>query len=133
MKMNETTVTEVISNQVAQNATTITITLHPQPRELDLNCDSEDLVGEATLTNMSPDSDSLHQAQVMVKRSLKLDLEKSNGENEETIKTADSNSPNKSEDNMSFKSPTSPRTGNMIEIDGKVNRVLNNKQMNILC
>lgn len=127
MKMNETTVTEVISNQVSQNATTITITLHPQPKSLDIVCDSEPAeIGETTLTNMSPtsgDSDSLHQAQVMVKRSLKLDLDKSDDGKEEAIKSVDSNSPNNDE-NLSFKSPTSPRTGNLIM--SKVNQERNN-------
>lgn len=115
MKMNtESTMTEVIPNQATQSASTITITLHPQPKNLDLVCDSKIAVtGETTtttattLTNMSPtssDDDSLHQAQVMMKRSLKLDL---NQNDDERVESLESVSPHNDVD-TSMKSPRSP-------------------------
>lgn len=114
MKMNiETTVTEVIPTQASQNATTITITLHPQPN-LDVVCDSEEVTGKSTLTNMSPtssDTDSLHQTQMMVKRSLKLDLTKHDDDNLEMVKSFDSISPSNDALVKSPKSPMSPRNG----------------------
>ena len=112
MKMNEaTTVTEIISDPIQPNATTITITLHPQPTK-DIVCDNSSAItsatAETTLSNMSPsscDSDSLQNSQMMVKKSLKLDLTHNNNE----IKSIDTGSP-VNEDDLSFKSPTSPRT-----------------------
>lgn len=118
IKMNtESTVTEVIPNQASQNATTITITLHPQPKNLDVACDSHSAVsGGTTLTNMSPASsaDSLQQTQMMVKRSLKLDLKQNDDDNLETVKSFESISPNNEIDSSmkSPKSPMSPRNGN---------------------
>lgn len=106
MKMNDTTVTET----VPQNATTITITLHPQPNQ-DIVCDNKSATttatGETTLSNMSAhsdDEDSLQCSQRMVKKSLKLDLTHNNND----IKSLDTSSP-ANEDDLSFKSPTSPR------------------------
>lgn len=112
MKMIEpTTVTEVL-DPVQTNATTITITLNPQPNR-ETNCDNSSSVTTATaetsVSNMSPSScdsvDSLLNSQIMVKRSLKLELSHNNNE----IKSAEVGSP-VNEDDLSFKSPTSPGT-----------------------
>lgn len=109
MKMNEQTVTEVLE-PVQTNATTITITLNPQPR--DNVCDNSSAIttasGVTTLSNMSPsscDSDSLQHSQMMVKRSLKLELTHNNNE----MKSIETGSP-VNEDDLSCKSPTSPGT-----------------------
>lgn len=109
VKMSDETVTEN-ADPVPQN-TTITIMLNPQP-DRDTACDNHSAVtsatGETTLSNMSPsscDSESLHKSQMMVKKSLKLDLTHNNNE----IKSIDTGSPG-NEDDFSFKSPSSPRT-----------------------
>lgn len=110
MKMNDATVTETLDT-VQPNATSITITLHPQPVK-DIVCDTSSAIasaaGETTLSNMSPsscDSDSLQTSQMMVKKSLKLELTHNNNE----IKSIDTGSP-ENEDDLSLKSPSSPRT-----------------------
>lgn len=116
MKMNttETTMTEVISQQPSESANTITIALHPQPKNLELVCDSHSAVtGETTLslTNMSPASseDSLHKTQMLVKRSLKLDLNKNDDERVESLDSGSpSNNTNNNEGEGSMKSPRSP-------------------------
>ena len=111
MKMNEATVTEVLEPNDNNNATTITITLNPQPNR-EIACDNSSAVTNATaetsLSNLSPiscDSDSLLNSQIMVKRSLKLELSPNNNE----IKSIETGSP-VNEDDLSFKSPTSPGT-----------------------
>ncbi|CRL05713.1 CLUMA_CG018743, isoform A [Clunio marinus] len=111
MKMNETTVTETFE-PIEQNATTVTITLHPQPNEEAATCDkalaTTSINEEAKETKMSPSSDdslSLLNSQMLVKKSLKLELTHNNNE----IKSIDTGSPEMNED-LSFKSPTSPRT-----------------------
>lgn len=111
--MNESTVTEIL-DAVQPNPTSITITLHPQPN-LDIVCDNSSAVtsatGETSHSNLSPssgcgDSDSLHKDSLLeVKKSLKLELTHNNNE----IKSIDTGSP-ENEDDLSFKSPTSPRT-----------------------
>lgn len=110
MKMNEPTVTETI-DAVPANTTTVTITLHPQPIQ-DIVCDNASAIttetGETTLSNISPSSDdteSLQNSQMMVKKSLKLELTHNNND----IKSLDTGSP-VNEDDLSFKSPSSPRT-----------------------
>lgn len=109
IKMSDGAVTENLDLD-SQNST-ITIMLNPQPSR-DLACDNHSAVtsatGETTLSNMSPsscDSESLHKSQMMVKKSLKLDLTHNNNE----IKSIDTGSPGNDED-FSFKSPSSPRT-----------------------
>lgn len=106
--MNEATVTEVL-DPVQTNASTITITLNPQPNR-EIACDNSSAVTNATaetsLSNMSPsscDSDSLLNSQLMVKRSLKLELSHNNNE----IKSLGTGSPG-NESDPPFKSPTSP-------------------------
>lgn len=108
--MSEQTVTEVLES-VQPNPTTISIMLNPQPTR-DIVCDNSSAITsatvETTLSNMSPsscDSDSLILSQMMVKKSLKLDLTHSNNE----IKSIETVSP-ANEDDASFKSPGSPST-----------------------
>jgi hypothetical protein len=113
MKMNEPTLTTVL-DEIPQAATTVTITFHPQPKEpsKEIACDNHSAIttttGETSLSNMSPssdDSDSLQNSQMMVKKSLKLDLTHNNNE----IRSIDTGSPG-NDDDLSCKSPTSPRT-----------------------
>lgn len=111
MKMNETTVTETLDPvNATTTTTTITITLHPEPNKeiaSDITTTIASATGETTIANMSPssgDSDSLQNSQMLVKKSLKLDLAHNNNE----IKSVDAGSP-EIEDDLSFKSPTSPR------------------------
>lgn len=108
--MNEQTVTEVLET-VQPNPTTISITLNPQPTR-ETVCDNSSAIttatGETTLSNMSPsscDSDSLILSQMMVKKSLKLDLTHNNNE----MKSSEVGSPI-NDDDASFKSPGSPST-----------------------
>lgn len=103
--MSEEAVTETLDSKPAQNATEITIMLNPQPGR-DSACDSQ--LEVASVQGESPssgDSESLHKSQMMVKKSLKLDLSHNNNE----IKSIDTGSPI-NEDDLSFKSPSSPRT-----------------------
>lgn len=107
MKMIEPTVTEVLS--VPTNNTTITIHLNPQPTN-DIVCDNSSAITMATtISDAMPidfDTESLQNSQIMVKKSLKLDLTHNNNE----IKSIDTGSPPENEDDLSFKSPSSPRT-----------------------
>lgn len=107
VKMNDQTVTETL-DLVQANPTTITITLNPQPNG-DGNCDNNSAAEQATISNMSPsscDSDSLQSSQMMVKKSLKLELTHNNND----IKSMDTPVSPENEDDASFKSPSSPRT-----------------------
>jgi hypothetical protein len=111
MKMNEPTVTECHSEAVPSN-TTVVIHLNPQPTK-DTVCDNSSAIttatGETTLSDMLPsdyDTESLQNTQMMVKKSLKLELTHNNNE----IKSLDSGSPPENEEDLSFKSPSSPRT-----------------------
>lgn len=109
MKMNEPTVTEVLSDPVPTNNTTVTIHLNPQPTK-DIVCDNSSAITTATtLSDVMPsdfDTESLQNSQIMVKKSLKLDLTHNNNE----MKSIDTGSPPENEDDLSFKSPSSPRT-----------------------
>lgn len=113
VNMNDQTVTETL-DPVQTNATTITITLNPQPNRVSDNCDNSltaitSSTGEATISNMSPsscDSDSLQSSQMMVKKSLKLELTHNNND----IKSMDTPASPEIEDDALFKSPSSPRT-----------------------
>jgi hypothetical protein len=111
VKMSEKSTT-VTLDPAPTSASVVTIALHPQPNR-DLACDNSSTItsttGETVLSNMSPsscDSDSLQTSQMMVKKSLKLDLTHNNNE----IKSIDTGSPPENEDDLSFKSPSSPRT-----------------------
>lgn len=108
--MNEKTVTEVIAS-VHPNPTTISIMLNPQPSR-DTVCDNSSTItnatGETALSNVSPsscDSESLILSQMMVKKSLKLDLTHNNNE----MKSTEIGSPS-NDDDASFKSQGSPST-----------------------
>lgn len=110
VNMNDQTVTETLE-PVQTNASTITITLNPNKDGL---CDNNSSAitssaVEATISNLSPsscDSDSLHSSQMMVKKSLKLELVHNNNE----IRSMDTPVSQDNEDDASFKSPSSPRT-----------------------
>lgn len=107
-KMNDLTSTDSVTEtqQQQQNDTSIiTIALHPQPHR-DNICDNN-----STLPNMSPsscDSDSVQACQMMIKKSLKLDL----ATNVNEIRSMDTGSGDDDSD-MQFKSPTSPRSGKL--------------------
>ncbi|KAG5674180.1 hypothetical protein PVAND_004163 [Polypedilum vanderplanki] len=98
--MNEGSATAVIETQ-QQSPTTITITLHPQPNEREILCDNNDSTITAAVS-LSPTSDSdsiqCNSETAVIKRSLKLDLTHSN------------NKDNSPEEDLSFKSPTSPKS-----------------------
>ena len=109
--MNEPTLTENHTEVVSPN-TTVIIHLNPQPTK-DIVCDNSSAIatatGEITLSDMIPsdyDTESLQNTQMMVKKSLKLDLTHNNNE----IKSVDTGSPPENEDDLSSKSPSSPRT-----------------------
>lgn len=114
VNMSDQTVTTQTVDPVQANATTITITLNPQPNRVDGNCDNNSAAitssaGEPTISNMSPsscDSDSLQNSQMMVKKSLKLELTHNNNE----IRSMDTPVSPENENDPSFKSPSSPRT-----------------------
>lgn len=99
--MSEETETETLNS----TQTSATIAILPNR---DVACDNHTAMTSATVEKMSPnsyDSESLHKSQVMVKKSLKLDLTHNNND----IKSIDTGSPI-NEDDLSFKSPSSPRT-----------------------
>lgn len=104
MKMNELAVTEV-----QPNATTINVALNPKSIRENACDNSSAITAETSISNMSPsscDSDSLLNSQIMVKRSLKLELSHNNND----AKAIEAASPEVNEDDLSFKSPTSPGT-----------------------
>jgi hypothetical protein len=109
--MNEPTVTECQTEPAPSN-TTVVIHLNPQPTK-DIVCDNSSAIttatGETMLSDMLPedyDTESLQNTQMMVKKSLKLELTHNNNE----IKSLESGSPPENEEDLSFKSPSSPRT-----------------------
>lgn len=107
-KMNEATATEVLSDTVQPNNTTVSIHSNQQPPK-DIACDNSSATAETTLTDVLAsdyDTESLQNSQMMVKKSLKLDLTHNNNE----IKSIDTGSPPENEDDLSTKSPSSPRT-----------------------
>lgn len=110
--MCDQTVTETIEVvQVQPTTTTIAVTLS------DNTCDNNSTItAETSMSNMSPSScdSEIQQCQMMMKKSLKLDLSHNNNE----IKSIDTGSP-KTDDDSSLKSPTSPRTCKE-NADGKI-------------
>jgi hypothetical protein len=109
MKMNESTVTEVISATEAVQPTTAIITIHLNPQPT--NCDNSSAIsGETMVSDVMAsdyDTESLQNSQMMVKKSLKLDLTHNNNE----IRSADGESADENGDELSpMKSPSSPRT-----------------------
>ena len=113
MKMNEPTMTNESHTEAVPSNTTVTIHLNPQPTK-DIVCDNTSAIvtstAEITLSDMVPsdydDTESLQNTQMMVKKSLKLDLTHNNNE----IKSLETGSPPENEDDLSCKSPSSPRT-----------------------
>lgn len=109
--MGDQTVTETIE-VVQPTTTTIAVTLSAN----DNTCDNNSTItAETSMSNMSPSScdSEIQQCQMMMKKSLKLDLSHNNNE----IKSIDTGSP-KTDDDSSLKSPTSPRTGKEI-VEGR--------------
>jgi hypothetical protein len=111
-KMNEPTSTTVIEQQPQQpqgaiaSPTTIMITLHPQTNENDVS---------ETIESLSPshcagdDTESIKNSQKLVKKSLKLDLSHSNNNNNDNNNSS-VESPTDDKEDLSFKSPTSPKS-----------------------
>lgn len=111
-KMNETSTTVI---EMEQNATVVTITLHPQPDDRE-NCDS---ISATAITPTSCGSDTIERSQAIIKKSLKLDLTHSNNDdridNDDEVEiSTDVNvieSPTEKEDCKSPTSPKSPKNG----------------------
>jgi hypothetical protein len=126
MKMNDPTSTTVVVETAQQqhtNSNVVTITLHPQPNEGE-NCDNNSTTMiTSAVTNVSSCEDEkarMEERQAIIKKNLKLDLTCNNNESieEDAINSSNSNgevieSPG-DKDDLSFKSPTSPRGRNSV-------------------